>query len=142
MAASPAEVASERISNTVLGGATGWTIFIGTMEASPNQVACFYDTGGANPNPRYLLDYQSFMVHVRGNPKEYGVAYAKAKQIKSQLLGIDSQTIGSDRWVSVQMAGDIMFIHYDDKERPIFSLNFRTIIEPAFDSLDQRESLP
>lgn len=140
--ASPADVASNQLPSTVVGGASGWVRMVGFMPSDPDQVVCFYDTPGRNPNPRWLIDYPSFQAKVRGKPNEYGVAWTKAKEVKDVLLGIASQDIGSDRWVSVTGQGEIMFLEYDDKMRPVFSVNFNAIIQPADNALTNREPIP
>lgn len=140
--ASPADAASDFLPNTVVGGSTGWTLKIGRDVATPDQIVVFSDSGGSNPNPKWLLDFPNIQVRVRGAPGGYSEAYAKAKQVSDVLLGIASQNVGSDRWVSVTGLGGIMFTHYDDQERPTFSVNFRLIIEPATSSLTNREALP
>lgn len=109
---------------------TGWSIHIGKEPTEPDTAITIYDSGGSPPNPKWLLDYPSVQVRVRGANGGYVAARAKAVDIKNALLGLDSQDIDGDRWVSVTMAGDIGLIGYDQSNRPLFSLNFRLIIEP------------
>ena len=138
---SPAVMLSGLVPGTIVGGATGWTLKIGKLITSPDKLIVFYDTGGNPPNPRWLVDFSHVMVHVRSSANDYGTAYAKMRDIRDCLLGLDSQDVGSDRLVSVTCLGDIAFLSYDDKERPLFSLNFRLIIEPPTSSLTKREAL-
>lgn len=138
---SPAVMLHGLVPNTIMDGATGWTSKIGNMVDSPSQLVVFYDTGGQSPNPAWLVDFSSVMVQVRGAPNDYGAAYTKIRQVRDSLLGIDSQDVGSDRLVSIICMGDIGFLSYDDAQRPLFSVNFRVIIEPAADSITQREPL-
>ncbi len=137
----PAEVLGDKLPTTVVEGSTGWALKTGKLPATPDKVVVSYDSGGSNPWPNRLLDFVMVQFRVRANPGGYAEAYTKAREVKDALLGIPSQTIGSDRWVSVTMSGDIAFMGYDDKDRPEFSLNFRCIIEPAASSLTNRESL-
>jgi hypothetical protein len=139
--ASPADNLRTIIPTTVLGGATGWTPRVGLMDEEADQMAVFYDTGGQNANPRWLLDYPTIQVCVRGKERDYSTAYAKIKEIKDCLLGLEPQDIGGDRFDSVICLGDIMFLGYDDRMRPKFSVNFRCIVEPATNALTQREAL-
>jgi hypothetical protein len=131
---SPAEILSTLVSNTIIGGASGWTRYIGNLPGSPDKVAAFMDSGGLNPWPHVLLDFPSVQVVVRGPKDSYGDAYAKARQIRDALLGLPSQDIVSEaathRLVSVTMAGDIASIGNDTVDRPLLSINFRTIWEP------------
>lgn len=137
----PAEVLGDQLPDTVVGGTTGWTLFTGKAPAEPHQAVTSFDTGGTSPWPSRLLDFNAVQFQVRGNPGGYAEAYTKAREVKDVLLGLDSQDIGSDRWVSVTMAGDIAYVGEDDKDRPLFSLNFRCIIEPAASQLTNREVL-
>ena len=68
---------------------------------------------------------------VRGEPNGYEDAYVKCRDIKNAILGLPSQDIGADRWVSVSMLSDIAFLGYSEQNQPMFSLNFKIIIEPA-----------
>lgn len=139
---SPADQIASKVPNTVLEGSTGWTLVIGDLPSEPNKVVSFYDTGGMNPHPALLLDFRSVQVLVRGEPKTYGDAYTKAQQIKDVLLGITPETLGSgDRIDGITMLSDIVFLHYDDLSRPVFSVNFRVFWEPATNSLTNREPL-
>jgi hypothetical protein len=135
---SPADVAATLVPDTIIGGASGWAVRIGKMPDTPARHVVFYDSGGMNPNPRWRVDFPTFQVRVRGGNGEYGVAYDKIRQIRDALLGLDSQDVGPDRWVSVIVMGDIAFVGYES-DRPEFTVNFRVIIEPA--SGANRESL-
>jgi len=109
---------------------SGWQVEVGVMPDEPNKVISINDTGGAEPNPKWLLDYPTLQVMVRGNVNGYLDTFREAKAIKDLLLGITSQDIRSDRWVSVTQNGDLSFIGRDEDMRPIFSVNFALIIEP------------
>lgn len=111
-------------------GVSGWQIEIGAQPDSPNKLISISDTGGAVPNPKWLLDYPSMQVQVRGEINGYLDTYREAKAVKDLLLGVDSQDINGDRWVSVLMSGDMAFIGRDESERPLWSMNFSLIIEP------------
>ncbi len=113
------------------GATSGWAIFIGKQPTAPHTVVTVYNSGGTNPNPKFLLDFPSLQVRVRGAPGGYVAAQSKAVEVKDALLGLVSQDINGDRWDSVTMAGDITPLGYDQQNRPMFSLNFNLIIEPA-----------
>jgi len=137
--ASPADAIANLLPNTIVDGVTGWLLRIGKLPDTPNQVVVFYDSGGSNPNPKWRVDYSTIQVRIRGIKSDYSGAYDKAREIRDHLLGIDSQALGSDWLVSLTVMGDIGFTGYDDNDRPEFTINFRTIIEPA--SGANRESL-
>jgi len=115
----------------VFAATSGWGIFIGKEPTAPHTIITAYNSGGTNPNPKFLLDFPSLQVRVRGAPNGYVAAEAKAKDVKNALLGLVSQDLNGDRWVSVTMAGDITPLGNDQQNRPMFSLNFNLIIEPA-----------
>ena len=139
MSNSPAEVAALRLPNTIVGGSTGWAVYVGKMPPVPDAVVVFYDTGGRSPNPKWAVDYPSIQAMIRGLPNDYGPTWTKAREVRDYLLGLDSVTIGSDRWVSITCPGDVGFIGYDDTMRPSLSINFALIIEPS--SVGNREAL-
>lgn len=139
---SPADQISDLLPNTIVGGSTGWIRMVGKMPDSPNKVVCFYDTGGLPPNPKWLLDYRSIQVVVRGEPNTYGDTYTKIQEVRDKLLGLDPATLVSgDRIDGITGLGDINFLEYDLESRPKFSVNFRIFWEPATNALTSREPL-
>lgn len=122
-----------------IDAASGWSIRAIREQASPDTHVTCYNTGGLQPNPKYLLDFPSAMVRVRGAPHGYTAARAKAQVVKDTLLGLESQDIDGDRWVSVRMIGDLNELGFDDNDRPMFTLNFTLILEPT--TGDNRVSL-
>jgi hypothetical protein len=115
-----------------------WGAHISVLPITPTKAVALFDTGGTNPNPALLLDYQTVQIQVRGGKNDAMQTYAKAKEIKDRLLGCPSQDIDGDRLVSVGGIGDITFVGRDDNDQPIFSLNFRLIVEPATNALTNR----
>ena len=52
------------------GGATGWTIAVGTGASSPDTTITLYDTGGEGPDTDELdIERQSIQVRVRSGKK-------------------------------------------------------------------------
>lgn len=123
------------------GGVDPWAVYIGRRPDLPKAVVTIYDSGGGTPNPRWLIDYPSVQVRVRGNVNDYEESWLKAKEIKNIILGQPSQDLNGDRWVHFNMAGDIGFLGYDQTNHPEFSLNFNLIIEPANDIGNNRDPL-
>lgn len=115
----------------VFAATTGWSIHIGKEPTTPHTTITIYDSGGLTPNPAWLLDFPSIQVRIRGAPGDYIGAQQKIVDCKNTLLGLPSQDLNSDRWVSVRQIGDINLIGYDDSNRPMFTMNFSLIIEPA-----------
>lgn len=112
-------------------GTSGWSVEIGIAPDSPDKVIQIVDTGGwDDPNPKYLRDFPTCQIMVRGETNKYLDAFRESKAVKDILLGVPSQTINLDRLVSVLMRGDSAFIGLDELDRPLFTSNFALIIEP------------
>jgi len=129
MAEYPASVGAKSFLTTHVG-ISGWQIEIGAMPDKPDKVIAIYDTGGQAPNPKWLLDFPSLQVMVRGAVGTYLTTFVEAKAVKDILLGAYSQNLNGDRWVSITQNGDLGFLGRDEDERPLFSVNFALIIEP------------
>lgn len=112
-------------------GVFGTNLFIGKMPRTPDAAVSIMQTGGRPANPKWLLDYPSMQVMVRGAKNDYVGAQAKALAVKDALLGHPSQDVNGDRWVQFNMLGDIMLLGYDEEDRAMFSLNWSLIIQPA-----------
>ncbi len=119
----------------------GWTIVIGRLPATPDQAVGIVGTGGPPPNPKFLLDYPTLQVLIRGGEQGYVAARGKIQLVKDTLLGLPSQDVNGDRWVQINMVGDINPLGYDEKNRPLFSANFQMIILPASSAQSNRISL-
>jgi len=114
------------------GATTGWGIFISREpDTDQDTVITIYNTGGEDPNPRYLLDFPSVQVRVRGDRGGYQAAHTKAVDIRDALLGLPSQLLNGDQWVAVNEIGSINQLGYDENDRPLFTLNYGLIIQPA-----------
>lgn len=109
---------------------SGWLIEVGIMPDEPDEILVISDTGGLEPNPKWLIDYPTLQIMVRGKTSGYLDTFNEGKAVKDLLLGITSLDLNGDRWVSVTQNGDLTFIGRDEKMRPLFSVNFALIIEP------------
>lgn len=108
-----------------------WDITIGKTLDRPNKQITIYKTGGLANNPKWLIDYPSIQVSVRGGPNDYSLANEKANVLQSLLVGFPSFTAtNGDRIVSITAIGDTGFIGWDDDKRPTFVFNLRMIAEP------------
>lgn len=123
------------------GGSADWAIYIGVKPIAPLRVIVITDSGGNTPDPRWLLDYPKVQVSVSGSASDYQACMLKCQQIKQILLGLPSQDLNGDRWVSVLMAGDFAFVGFDTNRQPEFVGNFSLIIEPAQAATDNRDPL-
>jgi len=119
-------------------GVSGWQLETGAMPPKPDKVIMLTDTVGVEPNPRYLLDFPTAQIMVRGEVGEYLATRDEGQAVKDLLLGLDSQDIGGDRMVSITQNGDLGFIGRDENNRPLFVLNLAMIIEPALTAESNR----
>lgn len=127
------------VSNSI--GILGQTLFISKEPLNPDFVITLYQTNGRDPDPKFAINYPSFQVRVRGTVDGYQAAYAKCRSIIDVLLG--SQTIVNattgDSIVGIYQTGDVIFLKYDDANRPVLVLNFRLIVQPS--NLGNRKAL-
>jgi hypothetical protein len=116
-----------------------WQLFIGTEPPVPEKVITIFRSGGGSPNPKWLVDYPSVQIRVRGAIGEYDDAQSKASSVKDALLGLGpyAHTSG-DVLVQVNMQGDIFPLPADETGKPIFVVNFNLRVEPASTSLTNR----
>lgn len=135
----------------ISGAASTWLLKVGrTLEEHHQQIAVT-DTFGFKPDSKFLLDWPTVQIRVRGNPDDYDGAYVKMLEVKNFLTGHAPTTItpiggGSSEGTidSITMLGDIGFVYYDDSSRPVWSGNFRLIQERTSDAGagTQRQALP
>jgi hypothetical protein len=123
-------------------GISGFALEIGAMPSTPDNAIQIMDTVGIAPNPKWLLDFPTCQIMVRGASNGYLATFREAKAVKDILLGIDSFTTGDgDILVSVTQNGDLGFIGRDDNMRPMFVINFALIIEPLLVGNSNRMAL-
>ena len=119
-----------------------WQIEVGAMPDSPNKIIMITDTVGIESNPKYLLDFPTVQVLVRGNTSGYLDTYREAKAVKDIILGVTPFTTGDgDRIVSITQNGDIGFIGRDENMRPLWTGNYALIIEPQVPATSNRIAL-
>lgn len=143
MTGSPAVAAKDVLvtAGVVAASGVGWRVFVGRMVDDPDTIVTMMDTPGKNPNPKWLLNEPTIQALVRGGKDDYSGGWSKAKEVQDVLLGITPQVVNGDRWDGVLGMGDVTFLKYDEKNRPIFSVNFRMYVEPAASALTNREVL-
>ena len=112
-------------------GTFGQDLFIGNEPDAPDNCMTIFDTGGENSEVNYVYDRPTVMVRVRGAVDEYVIAYNKAAEIKSLLHGKTGLSINSTRYIGVWLMGDVFYNGRDEKNRPIFSVNFLIHRTPA-----------
>ncbi len=116
---------------TAHAGASGWQLEISQMPDEPDDIIMISDTGGVEPNPKWLLDFPTIQCMIRGSANKYLEAFREAKAVKDLLLGIQAFTnADGDRWDGITQNGDLAYIGRDESMRPLFSINFAIILEP------------
>lgn len=100
-------------------------LFISEMMDEPDECTCIYDTGGTPAEPHITYERPTFQIRVRGVRGEYQDAYDLAQAIKIELNGVNNETIATSRYIGIWLNSDIIFVGYDEKHRPLFSINFR-----------------
>lgn len=140
---SPSKECIEILLAASIVGAPGgtWPAFVGGFQSEPAEQISVVDTPGQTPNPKWLVDFPTIQVMVRGTVGGYAAAWTKAEAIKNKLLGTDPINHSSSRWDGVTGLGDIMFLRNDENNRPLIAVNFRIIREPVSTPGSARESL-
>ena len=124
------------------GNGSGWRLWVAKEPDVPDQAITSYNTGSWRaPDPKWLLDFPSIQVRIRGATADYQNTYIKAQEVKDALLGLTPQTLNGDFWRSVVIRGDITFLLFDQKERPVFVINLALYIEPAATAQSSRLAL-
>ena len=118
---------------------SGWGIFIGSEPGEPTTTITIFETGGEAANPKFLLDFPTANIRVRGDKNGYTAGRAKIQEVKDALLGLPSQDLNGDRWVSITMISDIHSLGRSERNEPMWGLKLSLIIEPATGT--HRESL-
>lgn len=134
-------LADNVVASDLANGTTGWRVGCGKLPDSPDQVLICVGTGGLDPFPQLLLNQPSVQVLIRGVKNGYQAAYTKARQVVTKLLGMASTTVSGDVYRSCIQIGEIIELGQDDLTRPIFSCNFRFIVEPAAETGENRVSI-
>lgn len=147
---SPAEGVAWYLNQQGIGATNGsgsWPIKVGRLAdtTTPSSQIALFDTGGFNPNTKWLLDQPTVQAIVRSLPDSYAAGYQKIQDIKDALLGVDPQEVGATGakvwWSGITMLGDITFMKYDDLSRALFSANFRILLERPTNALTNRDPL-
>ena len=129
-------------------GTFGEDIFISREPAEPENCVTIYDTGGDNQDPKFALDEAYFQVRSRN--LDYATGYQKLEAIKLELEGKpetlirdpdnpDNNTNLLVTYLGIWAYTNIAFVQYDQNDRVIFVLNFRTIREPIQAEVGNRQ---
>lgn len=134
MANSPAEDLKDLLVTAGIGtfaGTSTWGIYVSKEPDEPHGVVTLYDKGGVSSNPKWILDEPTVRVRIRGDIMKYRTTWTKAEAVKNALLGITPQTVNGTKYIGIVQLGDIIFLGYDDNNRPVFTTTWRVIREVA-----------
>lgn len=126
MANTPADDVVTMLENDGVGTA-GTDLFVNKEpQKNSSPIAAIYDTGGYDPDATgKVYDKPTVMARVKGVDGGITAATALIQSIKSALHGREPETISGSRYKGIWQVGDIMFVEYDERNRPVFSANFR-----------------
>lgn len=119
------DIKDHLIGVSVLTLTFGTDLYISEMPDEPHECVCIYDTGGAIAEPHITYERPTFQIRVRGARGKYQDAYDIAQAIKVELNGANGITLGTSRYIGIWLVSDIIFVGYDEKHRPLLSINFR-----------------
>ena len=110
-------------------------LFVGKMpdeDASDIDIACVFDPPGGTRDAKQDIRTPSVQVLVRGKRGGYQTGYALIASIADELHGQNDLTISGARYIHIlQEGGGIMFLQFDEKKRPMFSVNFTMLRTPT-----------
>ena len=110
------------------GGSTGWPVYVGREPLTPVDVVTCYDTGGA-AGP--LVDLRTPMVQVRVRAENYDEGWQKANEAYAALVQVTRQAVTDASILAWAPSGDVTYIGRDDKDRPLFTVNFEMLRDSA-----------
>jgi len=108
-----------------LGLTFGTDLFIGLMPDTPDECVAVTDTGGLEPAPGPYY-YPTVQLLVRAGVGLYATVSDLAYTILDKLHEYCGQPDSSSYYYTgIWATGDPVFIGTDEKNRPLFALNFR-----------------
>lgn len=104
----------------------GTNLFIGKMPDTPHECVCVYDIAGMPPNAMIAHDeFPMVTVHVRGERFAYANSYSNCRTVITELHRKANYMVDSSvRIISILSQHDPIFLGYDEKERPTWSMSF------------------
>jgi len=106
-------------------GTFGTDLFVSKQPSTPDAVVTVYDTGGFAPEGMTADHYPTVQMLIRGDQNSYRTTYTKAESVRDSLHRLHDETWNSTKYIAIWAMSDIIFVGYDENERPEFSINFR-----------------
>ena len=117
------------IKTTLVADGVYIPIFVGSEPPKPDDVITLYNTVGATPNPKFLLDEPTIQLRIRSG--SYNTAYTNLLGVFNLLHGRPAFTVTGTRYVGLIATSNIFEIGKDEKDRTLLAFNMRLIVEPA-----------
>ena len=108
----------------VVAGSTGFNIYKSLLPDNPDQAVAVIETGGDPPDETTGDEHEfpTFQILVRGKEWDYETARSKMAGVVTEL---DNATISGFVYLFPNQSP--LALPYDEKNRPIISMNFRTM---------------
>src|SRR5688572_21377715 len=111
-----------------LGGTGQWAVYVGREPVKPDNVVTVYDSGGGIINADAQMYEPTIQIRVRS--LDYEAGYARAEAMRDLLILPTARLIGDWRYVGFWLVSDVTKFGHDEKDRNLFSVNFRAHREP------------
>jgi hypothetical protein len=113
---------------TNLGVTFGDSLFIGEIAETATRPAIgVYDIPGPERDLAVDIEHPNVQVRVEGQPGGYIEAHELLQTALTIVHGQHNITQGGARYLVIQVVSEIMFVHYDERQRPVFSAHLRTM---------------
>jgi len=112
-------------SASVVGGATGWTLYKSYMPDSPDTSIAIFETGGGEPDQTQgdAYDMPTFQVRARGDAFGYSDLRTKMQAV---FTALNNATVSGYVFIFADSSGPIP-MGYDKNNRPELAWNFSTM---------------
>lgn len=110
-----------------LGSTTGWTVAVGGLPDGtgvPHTAISFTESSGSPPSGMVNWYESTVQCLVRGSRNGRQAAYNKAWDIMTHLHAMTDVTLNDCRYIVIRAMTDVFFVGYDEKNRPVFGVNF------------------
>lgn len=114
----------------LVGGASSWKVYLEELGIQPQSVAVI-NRAGKGKEINVNIDYPAVQILVRGNVNDFEGPLNKAGEIDRALHNIPQNPVSFPELVSCINFGNILPLGKDEEERPVYSINFNLITEPA-----------
>jgi minor capsid protein len=121
------------------GGDGPFSVHVSREPDQPDDVVTLYDTGGGDPASLDGIELRRPTIQVRVRARDYEAAYEQQAAIFEKLAqphAVDDgepleRTIGSARYLSVNLIADILSLGRDENDRHRLVANYQIERQPA-----------